>query len=71
MKILEECNPNELEVVIVDDCSTDDSYSQLIQYSKTTPLSVTVIQNDRNSGPGVSRNRGIEKATGEYPKAQS
>ena len=66
LKIMEKCKSSDMEIVIVDDCSTDSSYKQLLQYTKTTSLNIKVIQNYRNSGPGFSRNCGIENATGKY-----
>ena len=54
-----------VEVIVVDDCSTDDSYEQILEYSKSYPM-VKVYRNDRNSGPGLSRNYGISQSTGKY-----
>ena len=48
-----------LEVVVVDDASTDDS----VRIAESA--GVTVISNDRNEGPSVPRNRGAERAGGE------
>jgi len=49
-----------LEVVVVDDASTDDS----VRIAEST--GVTVLRNDRNEGPATTRNRGAEWASGEY-----
>ena len=49
-----------IEVVVVDDASTDDS----VRIAESA--GVTVLRNDRNSGPAVTRNRGAEWAGGEY-----
>ena len=54
------------EVIIVDDCSTDDSYDNLKEYSANTRLNIILLQNENNSGPGKSRQAGIEAATGNY-----
>lgn len=66
LKILEKYKSRDIEIIIVDDCSTDNSYKQLLQYTKKTSLDIKMVQNSSNSGPGFSRNRGIEKATGKY-----
>ena len=54
------------EVVIVDDCSTDNSWKKLQEYVKTSPLNITLLQADKNSGPGNARNMGIEAAKGDW-----
>lgn len=54
------------EVIVVDDCSTDDSYNKLLQYQKNTKMKMKVLRLNENSGPGVARNKGIEEAAGEY-----
>lgn len=56
----------DFEVVIVDDCSTDGSWTKLQEYVKTCPLNITLLQAERNSGPGNARNIGIEAAKGEW-----
>lgn len=50
-----------LEILFVDDGSTDDSVRLAEQYDE-----VTVIRNERKRGPSYSRNRGIGLATGKY-----
>ena len=55
-----------IEAVIVDDCSTDDSYDKLLSYVKTSGVNIQLYQNERNSGAGETRNYGIQKATGKY-----
>ena len=57
-------NNNEIEVVIADDCSTDD-YTNMINYYSTI-LSIKYIKLDKNSGPGVARQVGLDNATGEW-----
>ena len=53
----------DLQLVLVDDASTDDTPK--VVESIDDPR-VTVIHNDVNLGPYGSRNRGLEKVTGEY-----
>lgn len=56
----------DFEVVIVDDCSTDGSWEKLQEYVKNSPLNITLLQAEKNSGPGNARNMGIEAAKGEW-----
>lgn len=59
--------PNKsIELILVDDCSTDNSFSQLIEYASKSNQIVKVIQNEKNSGPGVARNNGIINSTCDY-----
>jgi GT2 family glycosyltransferase len=51
----------EMEVIVVDDCSPDDS----VEAIRHAFPQATVLVNERNGGPAVSRNRGIRAAKGE------
>lgn len=55
----------ELEVIVVDDCSTDDSYELCLNRYKDNER-VVLLKQPSNMGPGAARNAGIEKARGEY-----
>ena len=66
LETLEEQTYKDFEVVIVDDCSTDNSFEKLQNYSQDSKLNFHVFKNDKNSGPGETRNNGIRNATGEY-----
>lgn len=55
----------DIEVICVDDCSTDDSLKILQEYANKDDR-IKIIKNEKNSGQGFSRNEGIKKATGEY-----
>lgn len=54
------------ETIFIDDCSTDNTWEILKTIKDTTSLNVKVLRNDTNSGPGVSRNKGILCAQSEY-----
>ena len=54
----------DIEIIAVNDGSTDGSLSVLKDYAKKD--SRIVIIDKENSGPGACRNIGIEKATGEF-----
>src|SRR5690606_7413429 len=53
-----------LEILCVDDGSSDDTMPKLKRWRGEDPRVVLLEQ--RNSGAGAARNRGIEHATGEY-----
>ena len=54
------------EIVIVDDCSTDDSYAKAIEYAEKSELNITVLKSSKNLGPGNARNIGMEAAKGKW-----
>lgn len=53
------------EWIVVDDCSTDDSYKILEELSRTE-LRIILLKNKSNKGPGFSRNEGIKIARGRF-----
>lgn len=55
-----------LEIIIVDDCSTDKSFSIAQELEKSNPGTVKVIQQAVNGGPALARNAGARIADGEY-----
>jgi glycosyltransferase involved in cell wall biosynthesis len=55
----------ELEILLIDDCSTDNSYAKAMRYAANDPR-IRVLQQDRNRGSGGGRNWGIKEATGDY-----
>jgi len=55
----------DIEIICINDASTDSSLDILKAFSKKDSR-IKIINNDKNSGPGYSRNLGIELANGEY-----
>ena len=53
------------EMLIVDDCSTDNSYQIALEYAQKDSR-IKVFQNEKNSGAAISRNKAIELSQGEY-----
>ncbi len=53
------------ELIIVDDCSTDNSYEKAKKFEKKDNR-VKVIRLDKNNGIGYAKNKGIIKSKGEY-----
>jgi glycosyltransferase involved in cell wall biosynthesis len=54
-----------IEIVIVDDCSTDGSL-ELCRELYGSDERVRIFKQEKNGGPGAARNRGISEARGEY-----
>ena len=52
----------DFEVIVVDDCSPDDSVAAIRREFPQTQ----VLVNEKNSGPAVARNRGVLAAKGEF-----
>ena len=61
------CNQTlkDIEIICVEDRSTDNSYEILKEYSYKDKR-IKLIRLDVNSGAAVARNKGLEIATGEY-----
>ena len=55
----------DIEIIAIDDCSTDNSLLILEEYAKKDSR-IKVYHNEKNLGQGASRNRGLDVARGEY-----
>lgn len=55
----------ETEIILVDDCSPDDTYEKCVNAFRDDNR-VTVIRQEKNGGPGKARNTGIKRAKGKY-----
>lgn len=55
------------EVIIVNDCSKDDTEEAILRYSKENPsLNIQYFKHEVNKGKGAALHTGIAKATGDY-----
>lgn len=54
-----------MEVICIDDCSTDGSLDVLNRLAEKFPV-IKILRNERNYGLGYTRNRGLEIASGKY-----
>lgn len=61
--ILNTSDFNDVEIIIVDDCSDDTSYQD---YLNSLNIEIKIIQNDKNLGQGLTRQKGLDNASGEY-----
>lgn len=53
------------ELILVDDCSTDNSVKIIEEFAKTDNR-IKLIKQNNNGGPALARNKGIEVSTGNY-----
>lgn len=53
------------ELIIIDDASNDGSM-EIVESYHSKDKRIKILRNDENSGPAVSRNKGIEFAKGRY-----
>jgi len=57
---------HDFEVILVDDCSSDNTIQILKDYQKKSDINIHIQNLPQNSGPGKARNKGLEYAKGEY-----
>src|SRR5699024_8084583 len=56
---------NDIEIICIDDCSTDNSLNILKEY-QLKDNRIKIIEQKENKGQGVARNLGLNIAEGEY-----
>ncbi|WP_324785654.1 glycosyltransferase family 2 protein [Streptomyces sp. H51] len=59
-------DPARIEVIAVDDGSTDGTGEYLEEFADRAPMPVTLIRQDNSGGPSGPRNVGLGKAAGRY-----
>lgn len=57
---------SDIEIIVIDDCSTDGSWSELKLYHFYSKQNIVLLHNDSNMGVGYTVNRGYDVAQGEY-----
>lgn len=55
-----------LQVILVDDASTDDTVEKMVLWQKKYPGSIQIVLNPKNARQGTCRNMGLHRAIGEY-----
>lgn len=55
----------DIEIIFVDDCGPEGCF-ELAEKAAAEDNRIVLVRNERNLGAGTARNRGIEKATGEF-----
>jgi glycosyltransferase involved in cell wall biosynthesis len=67
VKSVELLNNISKELIIVNDCSTDDTEQAIESYISENPdMSIQYFKHNHNRGKGAAIHTGIQKATGEY-----
>lgn len=56
----------DIEVICIDDCSTDNTYEILQDYVEKSSLDIVLLRNEENSGIAVTTNKGIDLARGRW-----
>lgn len=56
---------SDIELICIDDCSTDDSHQVLWSYAKRFST-FRIVRHEKNKGESAARNTGLEMARGEY-----
>ena len=60
-------NDIEKEIIIVNDCSKDDTEESILRYQSANPdLNIQYFKHEVNKGKGAALHTGISKATGEF-----
>ncbi len=62
----ENCNPDDTELIIVDNVCLDETYQYLQQLAENHFFHARIIKNQHNRGFGTAVNQAIEKASGKY-----
>lgn len=57
---------DKLQLILVDDASTDSTFEKLCSYERKYPENIIVIHCDQNGKQGTARNIGLAYATGDY-----
>lgn len=63
---LEKQSCDDFEIIFINDLSTDNSYELLSKRLENVQFSYTFLSNERNLGPGETRNCGISNSSGDY-----
>jgi glycosyltransferase involved in cell wall biosynthesis len=67
IKAVDLLNNIQKELIIVNDCSKDDTEEAIIRYQSQNPeLNIQYFKHEVNKGKGAALHTGIQKATGEY-----
>jgi glycosyltransferase involved in cell wall biosynthesis len=60
-------NEIEKEIILVNDCSSDDTNGAILKYIEKNPnINIQYYQHEKNKGKGAALHTGISKATGDY-----
>lgn len=66
LSISEHCDTSQVELIIIDNASLDDTHDYLDELKEKNFLNCRIITNKQNKGFATSVNQGLEKADGTY-----
>lgn len=66
LKSIKESDYKNIEVYLVDDCSTDDTGNVAQEFAQKNKLNLEIIRNKSHKERGITRNLGAKKSIGEY-----
>lgn len=61
-----EYNKNDVEIILIDDCSSDNTYDILQSYLSDFPNIITLKREENSGGASQPRNNGLEIASGKW-----
>lgn len=59
-------NINDMEIIVVDDCSTDNTKGVILEFNNSSLLKARLISHDINKKQGAARNTGFAGSSGEF-----
>ncbi|PCH99091.1 MAG: hypothetical protein COB85_00760 [Bacteroidetes bacterium] len=66
LKVIEQQTYADIEVIVSDDCSEDDTMEKITELQKTYKFPLKLSRNDKNMGYDYNYRKAIELGTGEY-----